>query len=309
MGVGILVLALKLGAWWMTGSLAVLSDAIESIVNVAAAIVALWAVWLADRPADTEHPYGHHKAELLSAVFEGVLILLAALFILHAVWVTEPQRLLPQIAWPGLLLMGLATLLNVAWARYLILRGRVLRAPALVADGQHLWVDVITTVGVVLGILLAVFTGHWWLDPLLAAIVALHVLWSGGRLLCGSLSSLLDAALPPEALERVQAAISEEAGGALEAHDLRSRVSGRVTFIEFHLIVPGDMLVREAHMICDRLEEAILKVQPGSQTVIHLEPEDQAERGDNVIVPKGLNAGEGSLKLGQTGGPRLGDCV
>jgi cation diffusion facilitator family transporter len=269
------VLLLKLAAWGVTGSVAVLSDAVESIVNVAAALLALGAIRLAEKPADAEHPFGHHKAEVLSAVFEGVLIVLAALFILRAVWLAEPMATELPVA--GLVLLALATAINAAWARTLLARGTALGSPALVADGRHLWADVVTTLGVAAGVVLAALTGLWWLDPVIAVGVALHVLWSGWQMVRASLSSLMDEALPPEILARVTRILAKEATGALQIHDLKTRVAGRASFIEFHLIVPGDMPVSAAHDICDRLEEALADALPGAETVIHLEPDSKAE--------------------------------
>lgn len=284
--VGITVLLLKLAAWQITGSVAILSDAVESVVNIAAALVALLAVRLADKPADTEHPFGHGKAEVLSAVVEGVMIVLAALFILRAVWLAEPVSLSISTSWPGLILLGLATGLNAVWAQHLIRKASALNSPALVADGRHLWADVVTTIGVATGFVLAAATGIWFLDPLIAVGVALHVLWSGWRLVRESTSALLDEALPAETLGQITDIIACEAAGALQAHGLRTRAAGRATFIEFHLIVAGDMSVRDAHDICDRLEDALAQALPGSQTVIHLEPDHKAEADDDIIRPR-----------------------
>lgn len=276
-GIGLAVLGLKTVAWWITGSVALLSDAMESIVNVAAAVAALIAIRYARRPADDGHPYGHHKAELLSAVLEGVLIVLAALLILRESWhgLMSPRAL--SLPAEGIAVNLAATLVNAVWAMVLVRRGRLLGSPALEADGRHLWTDVVTSVGVVLGVLLAMATGWWRLDPILAALVAINVLWSGWRVIRGSMSGLMDAAVPDETLARLSAVIAREAGGALEAHDIRTRVAGPITFVDFHLVVPGETTVFDAHEICDRVEAALRAELPGTRATIHVEPEHKQE--------------------------------
>jgi cation diffusion facilitator family transporter len=278
MGVGLVVLALKLAAWALTGSVALLSDALESIVNVAAAGLALWALWIAAHPADREHPYGHHKAEYLSAVVEGALIIVAALVILHeAGWALfEPRQL--QAAWTGLVLNGIATVLNAVWAMVLIRAGRRWRSPAIGADGLHLLADVVTSVGVIGGIALAVVLDLPLLDPLLAGLVAINILWMGQRLVRRSVAGLMDAAPDPDTLERIRHAIAVSATGALEAHDVRTRHAGRASFVEFHLVVPGEWTVAEAHAVCDRIEAALKRELEGAVITIHVEPEDKAKQ-------------------------------
>ena len=278
MGVGLVVLALKLAAWVLTGSVALLSDALESIVNVAAAGLALWALWIAAHPADREHPYGHHKAEYLSAVVEGALIIVAALIILHeAVWALfEPRRI--EAAWTGLVLNGVATTLNAVWGVFLIRAGRRWRSPAIGADGLHLLADVVTSVGVIGGIALALALDLPILDPILAGLVAINILWMGQRLVRRSVAGLMDAAPDPETLERIRRAIAVSATGALEAHDVRTRHAGRASFIEFHLVVPGDWTVAEAHAVCDRIEAALKAELEGAVITIHVEPEEKAKQ-------------------------------
>ena len=224
--VGALVLAIKMLAAWLTGSVALFSDALESVVNVATAIAALVAIRIAARPADASHPYGHHKAEFFSAVLEGVMIIVAALLILREALggLVDPVPLEVPVA--GLLINGAATVINAAWAWVLVTQGRRARSPALVADGRHLLTDVVTSVGVAAGVLLAVVTGWSVLDPLVAALVAVNILWSGSKVVRASLSGLMDEAVPPETLETVRAVIGAEAGGAVEAHDLRTRHAG-----------------------------------------------------------------------------------
>lgn len=277
LAIGLVVLALKTLAWWVTGSVALFSDALESIVNVAAAGLAYWALWVASHPADAEHPYGHHKAEYLSAVAEGVLIVVAALIVLHeAFWALAEPRVI-EAPWQGLAINGVATAINAVWALVLLRGGRVWRSPALGADGQHLMADVVTSVGVIAGIALATRFDVPILDPLLATLVALNILYMGQRLVRRSVAGLMDAAPDEETLARIRAAISKSATGALEAHDVRTRHAGRAAFIEFHLVVPGDWTVAEAHEVCDRIEAALKAEIDGALITIHVEPEDKAK--------------------------------
>lgn len=282
--IGVLVLGLKTLAWWLTGSVALLSDALESIVNLATAFAALVAIRIAARPADAQHPFGHHKAEFFSAVLEGIMIIVAALLILREAYhgFLNPQPLDAPIE--GLLINGIATAINGFWAWTLVRGGRRLKSPALAADGQHLWTDVLTSAGVVIGVLLAVATGWWILDPAMAALVAVNILWSGSRVVKESLSGLMDEAVSEDVLETIRAVISAEADGAVEAHDLRTRYAGAVTFVEFHLVVPGEMTVFDAHEICDRVEAGIARAVPDSQITIHVEPEHKSKHTGIIVL-------------------------
>ena len=276
--VAVAVLALKAIAWWVTGSVALYADALESIVNVAAALAALLAVRLSALPADANHPYGHSKAEYFSAVLEGALIIVAALLILHETWGAFLSPRAPDQVGIGLAVSAVASGMNAAWALYLGRRGRALRSPALMADARHLWADVVTSVGVLVGVVLVALTGILWLDPLLAALTAVNILISGGRLLRESVGGLMDEAVPPATMERIRRIVAEQASGAIEAHDLRSRHAGRHTFLEFHLVVPGDMRVSESHEICDRIEAALKAELEGAIITIHVEPEGKAKQ-------------------------------
>jgi len=283
-GLGCLVLALKGLAWWVTGSVALYSDALESIVNVAAAMIALFAIRVAAKPADANHPYGHEKAEFFAAVIEGVLIILAALSILHEAWQAfQAPRPLDAPAL-GLAINGVATVLNAAWAAYLLRQGKRLRSAALKADGRHLLADVVTSLGVVIGLGLAVMTGFLVLDPLLAAITALHVLWSGMGMVRESVGGLMDSAPDTAVVQRVRELVARHAEGAIEAHDLRMRHAGRLTFLEFHLVVPGSMTVADSHEICDRIEAALREDMEFLRTTIHVEPEGKAKHQGVLVL-------------------------
>lgn len=275
--VSLVVMAIKYLAYLQTGSVALYSDALESIVNVVTAVAALIAVRVSAQPADRKHPFGHHKAEYFSAGLEGALIVIAALMILHQAhdaW-SNPRALTAPIE--GIAINAVAGVINAAWAWHLVRRGREWRSPAISADGWHLFADVATSAGVLLGLLLAVVTGWYVLDPLLAALVAIHILWVGWRLTSQSMSGLMDEAVDAEVLAQIRKVIASNASGALQLHDLRTRIAGRVTFVEFHLVVPGQMSVEEAHDICDRIEAALTEAIDGMEVHIHVEPEGEAK--------------------------------
>ena len=278
------VLGIKYIAYWVTGSVALFSDALESIVNVVTALVALMAVRISARPADRRHQFGHHKAEYFSAVIEGVLIILAALMILHAAWqaLREPRAFTEP--WLDLAISGVATVLNAGWSWALITYGRRWRSPALVADGWHLFSDVATSIGVIVGLILAIVTGWQVLDSVLAALVAVNILVAGWRVMRSSISGLMDEAVDGDIGRRIRAVISESAAGAIEAHDIRTRTAGRATFIDFHLVVPGAMSVADAHRICDRIEQALEAEIEGAEIVIHVEPEGEARHRGVVVI-------------------------
>lgn len=282
--VGLIVLGLKTLAWYLTGSVALLSDALESIVNVATAVAALVAISVAQRPADQSHPYGHHKAEFLSAVLEGVLIIVAALLILREAWhaFQNPREI--QAVGMGMAINASAGLLNAIWCSILIRQGRRLRSPALVADGKHLLTDVVSSGGVLLGVGLAVATGWSILDPALAMLVGVNILWSGWKVMASSVSGLLDEAVPEKTLVTIRDIISDKASGALEAHDLRTRHAGAVTFIDFHLVVDGQTTVSDAHDICDRVEASLKAKLPDAQITIHVEPEHKAKHSGVLVI-------------------------
>ncbi len=282
--IGAVVLALKTLAWWMTGSIALMSDALESTVNIATALAAFVAIRLAARPADARHPYGHHKAEFFSAVLEGVMIVIAALLILREAYFGLLAPVALEAPAAGIAVNAAATAINGAWCAVLMVQGRRLRSPALAADGRHLLSDVVSSVGVTAGVVLALATGWAILDPALAALVALNILWSGWKVLASSIGGLMDEAVPDEVLAEIRATISDAASGAIEAHDLRTRHAGRITFIEFHLVIDGRTSVAESHEICDRIEKALKAAVPGAQITIHVEPENKAKAGGIPVL-------------------------
>jgi cation diffusion facilitator family transporter len=283
-GIGVLVLALKYVAYLLTGSVAFYSDALESIVNVATAVTAFIAIRVSARPPDANHPYGHHKAEYISAVVEGVLIVIAAIAILQKAYFgfIAPRPI--EAPTMGLLFNGVATAVNGLWCAVLFRAGRRNRSPALLADARHLLTDVGTSVGVFIGVALVTLTGWLILDPLMAVVVALNILWWGWVLVRQSIGGLMDEAVPEDELEKIRQAISTGAQGAIEAHDLRTRHAARATFVQLHLVVPGEMSVAESHAICDRIEEAIKSDVPDAVVTIHVEPEHKAKHPGGVPV-------------------------
>lgn len=282
--IGLIVLGLKGIAWWVTGSIALYSDALESVVNVVTAIGALVAVRLAQRPADATLPYGYHKAEYFSAVLVGVMIVVAAILILREAVLGFLSPALPDAPVQGLVISGAATLINLVWAMVLLRHGRQRKSPAIAADGKHLLTDVVSTGGVIAGLILVYLTGWAQFDAVLAALVALNILWSGWGVIRESVGGLMDVAVPAETQKTIREVISVNAEGALEAHDIRTRQAGRMTFIDFHLVVPGVMSVDAAHAICDRIEAKLREAVTDVQITIHVEPEEKAKHAGIVVL-------------------------
>ena len=283
---GLIVLALKFAAWAVTGSAALFSDAAESVVNVAASVVAWLALRLAAKPADANHPYGHDKAEFFAAVIEGVLIVVAALVILQHAWHSywAPAPIEAASMGKGMALNAASTVLNLLWAMLLFRKGKIHRSAALTADAHHLATDVVTSIGVLCGVGLVVLTGLPWLDPVIAASTAVYILVAGFFLIRDSVGGLMDAAPAEVIVERIRTIVGEHADGAIEAHDLRTRHAGRLTFLEFHLVVPGAMTVSSAHAICDRIEAALKAEMEGLMITIHVEPEGKAKHRGILVL-------------------------
>ncbi|ANZ27316.1 transporter [Rhodococcus sp. WB1] len=269
----VVTIVLKASAAWATGSVGFLSDALESGVNLVAAVVALIALRVAARPPDASHHFGHGKAEYVSALVEGAMIFVAATAI---VW-TAIERLISPIPLVqpglGLALMTVASLINLAVGITLQRVGRTHRSITLVADGKHLLTDVWTSAGVIVGIVLVTVTGWEPLDPIVALVVGVNILWTGYRLLRGSVSGLLSAALPQHEQDQVNAVLDRfRAECPVEFAPLRTVESGRQRQVFVVVTVPGDWTVRTAHDMADRIEAAIDAVLPHTETFIHVEP-------------------------------------
>ncbi len=279
-----IVFALKYWAYHITDSVALYSDALESIVNILASLAAWWAVKVSMKPADHDHPFGHHKAEYFSAILEGVLIIIAAIVILREAWIALSTVKLLQKPGIWLVIHLIATVINCMWGMVLIGQGKLHRSPALKADGVHFITDVFTSLAILIG-LIAGFVGGWGaLDPILAIIVAVNILLQGWKVIRNAVQGLMDVGVELNESMRIRELISANASGALEVHDLRTRVAGRVTFIEFHLVVPAIMQVGEAHKICDKIEAVLQKEFDNVRISIHVEPEDEAKLPPGTTV-------------------------
>ncbi|MCF4009324.1 cation diffusion facilitator family transporter [Rheinheimera sp. UJ63] len=280
---GFLTMALKTLAWYLTDSVGFLSDAIESLVNVAGASFALMMVTLAKRPADEQHPFGHGKAEYFSAAFEGGMIFLAAL----AIMFTAVERLLnpqPLLALNiGIALTVLASLLNLAVGLLLVKGGQQHQSPALEGDGKHLLTDVWTTAGVVIGVVLAALTGFIWLDALVAILVALHILREGGSILFKAINGLMDRALPAEQIATIEQIFVELGNRQAQFTHLRTRAAATQAFAQADLLVPGDWSVERAHQLADAAEQQLLSL--GVQLTVHIEPLDYNSSDNRLLNP------------------------
>ncbi|MCB5226028.1 cation diffusion facilitator family transporter [Alishewanella sp. 16-MA] len=280
---GFLTMALKTLAWYLTDSVGFLSDAIESLVNVAGASFALMMVTLAKRPADEHHPFGHTKAEYFSAAFEGGMIFLAAL----AIMFTAVERLLnPQPLLGlniGIVLTVLASLLNLAVGLLLVKGGQQHQSPALEGDGKHLLTDVWTTAGVVIGVVLAALTGFIWLDALVAILVALHILREGGSILFKAINGLMDRALTAEQIATIEQIFVELGNRQAQFTHLRTRAAATQAFAQADLLVPGDWSVERAHQLADAAEQQLLSL--GVQLTVHIEPLDYNSSDNRLLNP------------------------
>ena len=269
----LLTMALKSVAWWLTGSVGLLSDALESLVNLAAAVLALWILRLAASPPSAAHPYGLSKAEYFAAGIEGALIVLAAVGIVAA---ALPRLVAPQpIEAPalGLAINGAAALVNLAAAVVLIRAGRREHSITLEADGQHLKTDVWTSAGVIIGVALVPLTGWLILDPLLALAMAIHIVRTGAGLVRRSVAGLLDAAIPPAEHRELEKILLEyEKRYGMKFHAVRSRQAGVRRFISFHMLVPDQWSVAQAHQLSEEIEERIRSLVPNASILTHIEP-------------------------------------
>lgn len=277
----ILIIALKAWAYWLTGSVALLSDALESIINLVAACVALFVLTVVARPADEDHPFGHDKAEYFSSGLEGGLILIAAV----AIAIAAIDRLMhPQPLGPlglGLAISFVASIINLVVARVLLAAAQRHHSITLEADAQHLMTDVWTSVGVLLGVGAVSVTGWEWLDPLVAIAVALNIVKTGVDLMRRSVLGLMDTALPPAELATIEEILDRYRGDGIAYHALRTRQSGARRFISMHVLVPGAWPVQRGHDLVERIETDICERFPHASVLTHLEPlEDPASYAD-----------------------------
>ena len=273
----LVTIGMKGTAYGLTGSVGLLTDALESIVNLLAAVTAYFALWYASRPADPSHTYGHEKIEFLSSGLEGVLIigagLGAAAYGVRRLIVPEPLQELEL----GTGLALAASGVNFAVARVLLHYGRAHKSIVMEADGQHLMADVLTSVGVVVGVVLVYLTGYTFFDSVLALAMGLHITWIGLGLIRRSFDGLMDHAIPRDEIERIREVIRANLPAGATFHLLRTRMSGARRVVEFHLLVDGDLPVREGHHIAERLTAALVAAMPEVAVTIHVEPVDEQE--------------------------------
>jgi cation diffusion facilitator family transporter len=268
----IVTILLKGVAWWMTGSVGLLSDAIESFVNLAAAMMALWILTVAAIPADDRHAHGHSKAEYFSSAFEGLLIVFAALSI---IWAAVDRLFAPQpleSVGIGLAVSVAASIVNLLVARTLLKVGREQHSIVLEADAHHLMTDVWTSGGVLVGVALVWVTGWLWLDPVIAICVALNIVWTGWQLMHRSAEGLMDVSLPPEQVATIETVLATYREQGLDFHALRTRQAGSRAFVSVHVLVPGQWTVKDAHDWAESIERDIRKAVPRVNVLTHLEP-------------------------------------
>ena len=278
----VLTIALKSAAFWLTGSVGLLSDALESLVNLVAAIMALAMLTVATRPADEMHAYGYSKAEYFSSGLEGALILLAAAGI---VWTAVPRLLVSQPLEHigiGLVVSVVASAINFGVARVLLSAGKEYRSIILEADARHLMTDVWTSAGVVLAVGAIALTGWLRLDPIIALIVAANILRTGWQLLSRSTRGLLDAALPAAEQDAIKQVLNRYESQDIQYHALRTRQAGTRAFISLHVLVPRDWTIQRGHDLLERLERDIRAAVPGAHLFTHLEPQGDPAAWEDI---------------------------
>ena len=274
-------MALKLVAWRLTGSVGLLSDALESGVNLGGAVMALLMLRIAVQPADSDHAHGHSKAEYFSSGFEGMLIFFAGAAIIWSAWprLWAPQALTQTTL--GLVVSGVATLINLGVSLVLSAAGKRYRSITLTADSRHLMTDVWTSVGVLVGIVVVAVTGWLLLDPLIAIAVAINIVWTGVRLLRESADGLMDASWSADELEKLEQILSGFTAEDVRFHEVRTRRAAAHRFVSFHLLVPGQWSVKRAHDLAERIEARLAAMMPGVNAISHVEPiEDPASYAD-----------------------------
>ena len=270
-GGGIIIFAVKLGAWYISGSVALLSDALESIINIAASCLMLFSVYVSGRPPDDEHHYGHQKVEYITSLAEGGLIITAAIFIIHTALerISKPVPITSVESAVGINLF--ATALNGGLSWYLIRRSKETGSIALEGDAKHLLSDVVTSVGVAGGLFVSQLTGWTQADPVIAIAVSVLILRMGGEIILKSSRGLMDDHCP-ETEEKIEALLDRHRSNFVDYHDIKTRRSGTQVFAELHLSIDGEITVKEAHDFTDHLEEDLKKELPDVSVTIHIEP-------------------------------------
>jgi cation diffusion facilitator family transporter len=287
-GAAVVTIFMKLAAYWVTGSVGLLSDALEGGVNLIAAAVALVTLKIVERPPDDMHAYGHDKAEYFSSGIEGTLIVVAAASIVY----TSVQRLFfPQpLDQPGLglTLAVLASVINLVVGQILIRTGKKHDSITLEADGHHLMSDVWTSVGVVIGVTAAVLTGLTWLDPVIALVVGLKIGWEGVRIFRRSTMGLMDSAIAPREFDQIESILNRYQQEGLEWHAMRTRQAGARRFVSVHILVPGAWTVQQAHNLSERLEAEVRAVAPYVSIFTHIEPKGDPAALNDLALDRDL---------------------
>jgi cation diffusion facilitator family transporter len=282
-----ITMLLKFIAYWLTDSVGLLSDAVESSANLVAALTVLFALWFAARPIDRTHNYGHEKIEFFAAGIEGLLIVAAAIGI---VWYSIGRLLDPRdldSIGAGTAVAIFASIINLGVAVVLLRVARAYHSIVLEADGRHLMTDVLTSVGVVVGLVLAQITGIHRLDPIIAILVAVNILWTGFQLMRTAVDGLMDRALDDASEEAIRGAIEREIGPRMTYHALRTRRAGGHSFVDFHLLVPANQTVQDAHNLTNQIEQAVESVVLNAETTVHIEPiTDPTAWEDHPLVDK-----------------------
>ena len=270
----IVTIALKLAAWYLTASVGMLSDALESVVNVVAAGATMWLLYLSARPPDLRYAYGYSKAEYFASAFEGALILVAAAMIAWAAVerLRNPQPL--ERVGVGVVVSLVATAINLVVARLLLRAARRYHSIALEADAHHLMTDVWTSVGVVVAVIAVGASGWNWLDPVIALVVAANIVFTGVALLRRSAFGLMDEALPPERVRKIEAVLARYRGEGIDFHAIRTRAAAGRSFVSMHVLVPGSWTVKQGHDLVERIEHEVATTAPGTTVFTHLEPRD-----------------------------------
>ena len=282
----LVTITVKTAAWMLTDSVGLLSDALESFVNLGAAFLALASVTIAARPPDEDHTFGHDKAEYLAAAVEGVLVLLAALAIAVAASMRLLDPQMPSQPLVGTAVAGVASLVNLAVARVLLRAGARHRSPTLSADGHHLMADVWSSVGVLVGVALVAATGWAWLDPLLGLAVAVVIVSAGVRLVFGAAGGLMDRAFEAADLATVEAVLDRHRAGGLDFHAVRTRQAGARRFMSVHVLVPPDWTVTRGHDEVETIEADLRAALPGLSVLTHLEPLGDPSADDDIDLDR-----------------------
>lgn len=283
-GAAVATILLKGWAWWLTGSVGMLSDALESFVNLAGAMMALAMLTLAAMPADENHAHGHGKAEYFSSAFEGFLILVAAISIGYAAIdrLLNPQPL--EAVGIGLAVSVAASVINLVTSRTLMDVGRRYQSITLEADAHHLMTDVWTSAGVIVGVGLVWATGWLWLDPVIALAVAANIVWTGWQLLHRSAAGLMDVSLPAEEIAAIEGVLADYRRQGLDFHALRTRQAGSRAFVSLHVLVPGAWTVQQGHDWSERIESDLRRAVPNMHVITHVEPlEDPRSHADQEL--------------------------